>query len=118
MSFNNNHPSFLLFLDKVTSNILSQITIDNYFNLPQDKKMGVLYVVFKYIRNSIKIGGKVTDKEMKTFIQFLWKKNEENENYEFAAVLKDITNNFDSINEFVKPKQKVGKPHIKIEKKE
>jgi hypothetical protein len=41
--------------------------------------------------------------ELKSFLTVLWKKHEDNENYEFAAVLKDISNNFDAINDFVKP---------------
>jgi hypothetical protein len=32
----------------------------------------------------------------------LLKKNEESENYEFAAILRDISNNFDAVNELTK----------------
>jgi hypothetical protein len=45
----------------------------------------------------------------------LWKKHEENENYEFAAVLKDISNNFDAINDFVKPPKRTTRT-IKTDK--
>jgi hypothetical protein len=39
---------------------------------------------------------------MKAFVIVFWKKNEELENYEFAAILKDISNNYDAVNEFTK----------------
>ena len=98
MRVNVNHPSFIAFLESITETILSSISIDNYFSLPQEKKMGVLYVVFKTMKGSVK-GTKLSDLELKAFIVVLLKKNEESENYEFAAILKDIINNFDSINE-------------------
>lgn len=102
MKVNVNHPSFISFLESVTDNILSSVSVNNYFTLPHDKKMGVLYIVFKMMKNSVKLRTKLTDLELKTFITVLWKKNEEAENYEFAAILKDISNNFDAVNEFTK----------------
>ena len=42
MKLNLNHPSFIAFLDNVTASILSNVNVDNYFRLPQDKKMNVL----------------------------------------------------------------------------
>lgn len=102
MKVNVNHPSFISFLESVTDNILSTVSINNYFTLPHDKKMGVLYIVFKMMKTSVKSRTRLTDMELKTFITVLWKKNEEAENYEFAAILKDISNNFDSVNEFTK----------------
>jgi hypothetical protein len=102
MKVNVNHPSFIQFLDNVTNNILENVSISNYFNLPQESKMGVLYMVFKLMKSAIKMRVQVTDSEMKIFIVVLWKKNEEMENYEFAAILKDISNNYDAVNEFTK----------------
>jgi hypothetical protein len=46
----------------------------------------------------------------------LWKKNEESENYEVAAILNDIIKNYDSINELNKPLKTIKKP-LKSEKK-
>jgi hypothetical protein len=106
MKVNLNHPSFISFLDNVTSSILSNVSIENYFTLNQESKMGVLYMVFKLMKNSVKIRVKLTDMEMRTFVTVLWKKNEESENYEFAAILNDISKNFDSINEFTKPNKR------------
>ena len=71
-------------------------------------------MVYKLMRNSVGLKTNLTDLEMKSFLTVLWKKNEENENYELAAILKDILNNFDSVNELTKstkrqPKQKTEK---------
>jgi hypothetical protein len=56
-----------------------------------------------------KVKSNLTDAELKSFIVVLWKKNEESENYEFAAVLNDIIKNFDLINEMVIKKLKTVK---------
>jgi hypothetical protein len=103
MKVNVNHPSFISFLDGVTSSILSSISIENYFKLSHDKKMGVLYAVFKLMKKSFRVRATLTDSEMKVFVSVLWKKNEELENYEFAAILNDIANNFDAVNDSIKP---------------
>ena len=109
MNVNVNHPSFIQFLDNVTANILSDITVDNYFSLSQDKKLGAQYVVLKLMKNSVKVRAKLTDTELRSFVSVLWKKNEEIENYEFAGILKDISNNFDSINDITKPAKRIKK---------
>ena len=103
MKPNRTHPSFVAFLENVTETISSSVNIENYFSLPQDKKMNVLYVVFKLLKNSLKVRAKLNDDEVKYFVDELMKNNERSENYEFAAILKDISNNFDSINEVTKP---------------
>ena len=103
MKVNVNHPTFILFLDNVTTNILSNVTVDNYFSLSQEKKLGTQYMVYKLMKNSVKVRAKLTDDELRSFVDVLWKKNEESENYEFAAVLNDISKNFDMVNEVTKP---------------
>jgi hypothetical protein len=103
MKVNVNHPTFILFLDNVTTNILSNVTVDNYFSLSQEKKLGTQYMVYKLMKNSVKVRAKLTDDELRSFVDVLWKKNEESENYEFAAVLNDISINFDMVNEVTKP---------------
>jgi len=117
MKINLNHPSFITFLDQITENILSNISIENYFSLPQEKKLNVQYIVFKLFKNAVKYRATFTDNEIKILISLLCKKNEENENYEFASILNDIKNNFDGINEFTKPKRKTNKK-IKTENDE
>ena len=102
MKLNINHPSFIAFLDGVTNSILSSITIDNYFKLTQEKKMSVLYTVFKLMKKSLAVRTTISDGEMRAFVTVLWKKNEEAENYEFAAILNDINNNFEAISDFTK----------------
>jgi polyhydroxyalkanoate synthesis regulator phasin len=103
MKLNISHPSFVAFLENVTDTISSSVNIENYFSLPQDKKMNVLYVVFKLLKNSLKARAKLSDEEVRYFVDELMKNNERSENYEFSAILKDISNNFDSINEVTKP---------------
>jgi hypothetical protein len=114
MKLNINHPSFIAFLDNVTTSIISNVNVDNYFKLSQDKKMNVLYMVFKLMKKSVAMGPKLTENEMKSFIAVLWKKNEEIENYEFAAILNDIANNYESINEFTKTPKRTRT--IKVDK--
>ena len=117
MKINVNHPSFTSFVDEVTKTILSSISIENYFTLSNDSKLGVQYIAYKFINNAITTRVSVTDDELKNFINILWVKNIENEMYEFAAVLKDILNNFERINREVKqPLKKSTKKTIKINK--
>ena len=107
MNVNINHPSFIAFLENVTSSILASVTVENYFKLTNDKKLGVQYMVFKLMKNAVKVRGQLTDLELRSFVTVLWKKNEEAENYEFAAILNDIFQNFDQVNEVTKtPKRK------------
>ena len=109
MSVNINHPSFLLFLDNVSSNILSQVSLENYFNLSSDKKISVQYVVFKLTKTALSVNSKLVDSELKEIFHVLWKRNEEFENYEFASVLKDIISSFDSLKESFKSIKKESK---------
>lgn len=102
MKVNVNHPSFISFLDGVTHSILSSISIENYFKISQEKKMNVLYAVFKLMKKTFSVRATLSDNELRGFVTVLWKKSEESENYEFAAILNDIANNFESINDFTK----------------
>ncbi len=117
MNVNVNHPSFISFLDNVTASILSNVTVENYFKLNSEKKLGVQYMVFKLMKNAVKVRAKLTDMELRSFVSVLWKKNEEAENYEFAAILNDIAQNFDTVNEVTKPVKR-GPRTIKIDKTE
>lgn len=109
MSINKNHPSFLLFLDNVTNNILSQVNLDNYFNLSSDKKLSVQYIVFKLTKTALSINTNLLDSELKEILNVLRKRNESSENYEFAAILKDIIANFDTLKESFKSIKKEAK---------
>ena len=117
MKVNINQQSFVAFLENVTETIVSNVNVENYFSLPQDKKMNVLYVVFKLMKNSLKVRTKFNDDDLKDFVNVLMKSNVNSENYEFAAILKDISNNFDSINEVTKPVKRQTRT-IKTEPKE
>lgn len=117
MSMNINHPTITKFLTEVSDHVLSNIAVEHYFNLPNDKKMALLYVVFKLIKSTTTFHVKLGDAEFRVFITALWKKNEENENYEFASILHDICDNFDSINEVTKPTKKIKRGEVKKEHK-
>lgn len=101
-----NHPTYILFLDNVTNGILSNVSVNTYFTITPEKKVKIQYVVLKLMRSLIKSRGKFSDNEIKNLISILMKKNEENDNFELAAVLRDIINNFDTINELSKPVKK------------
>ena len=117
MNIDVNHPNFLQFLDNVTNTILNHVTISGYFQLTSDKKLGVQYIVFKLMKTSLRIKGKLTAEELKAFTVVLCKKNEENENYELAAILNDITKNFDSVYEKTETKKSTTKTPQKSQTK-
>jgi len=106
MNVNVNHPTYILFLDNVTNGILSNVTVNTYFSVVPEKRVKVQYIVLKLMKNLIKSRGKFNDDEIKSFILILMKKNEEHENFELAAILRDISNNFDTVNELSKPFKK------------
>jgi hypothetical protein len=110
MRVNVNHPSFISFLDNVTNTILSNISVETYFQLTQEKKLALQFTVLKLMKNSVKTRAKLTDLELRSFVIVLCKKNEESENYEIASILNDISTNFDTINDITKtPKRTVRK---------
>jgi hypothetical protein len=106
MKVNVNQPSFIAFLESITNSILSVIKIDDYFVLNAEKKLAVSFTVLNLLKNSAKIKANFSDMELKTFITVLCKKNEEIENYEFAAVLNDVIKNFDAVNEITNSAKK------------
>ena len=116
MNVNINHPSFISFLENVSTSILSNVTVNNYFSLTPDKKLGVQYMVLKLMKNAVKVRAKLTDNELRSFVSVLWKKNEETENYEFASILNDIAQNFESVNEVTSKPTKRSTRTIKIDK--
>jgi hypothetical protein len=85
--------------------------------MSKDGKLAVQFVVFKFINNAIKIRIDLTDLELKNFITVLRNKNEDIENYELSAVLNDLLNNFEVVNEIRKvPIKKRTTRRIKIDK--
>lgn len=109
MRVNVNHPSFVSFMDNVSSSVLFNVVLDNYFTLSQDKRLALQYQVFLLTKNAINLRAKLSNEELRSFIEVLWRKSEESENYEFASILCDIVNNFDSICEVTKPTRRVSK---------
>ena len=115
MKYNPNHPTFLTFITNVNNTVMSHAQVENYFTLTLDKKMNVLYYILKLLRSSANLRVKITDDDLKDLVEILRKKNEEYENYEFAAALKDIHSNFTIISDFIKPKRKTSKT-VKVDK--
>lgn len=114
MKSNLNHPAFMSFFKNVSNNILSAVKIDDYFSLSKNKKLAVSFTVLNFIKNSAKVKTNLSSSELKGIITILWKKNEEIENYEFAAVLNDIVKNFDIINKLSESEKKSSKQTKKI----
>jgi len=115
MKINVNHPSFISFLESVSNSILSAIKINDYFSLSNEKKFTIRFTVLNYIKNNAKIKANLSSSELKAFIVVLCKKNEEIENYEFAAVLNDVIKNFDTLNELLDTTKKASKSNKKID---
>jgi len=121
MKVNVNHPSFISFLENISINILSAIKIDEYFSLSPEKKLTVSFTVLNLLKNSAKVKTNLSDSELKSFISVLCKKNEELENYEFAAVLNDVVKNYDTLkgmSSTPKPSQKKPRKTINPENQE
>lgn len=114
MKVNVNHPSFISFLDQITTNILSLISTEKYFELTPEQKIKAQLHVFKLLKNSVRVRATMTDNELKSLIIVLWRKSEESENYEFASILNDMGKNFDIINESSTPKKRTNKQKIEI----
>ena len=98
MNLSVKHPSFILFMDKLTSNIITNVTLNNYFTLSSEKKISTQYLVLKTIKKSFKVDEKISDEDLKNIISALKKKNIESERYEIAGILSDIEAGFSSLN--------------------
>lgn len=105
MKVNVNHPSFISFIESVTNQVFKTIDINHYFTLKEDDKFTVLVGVFNLIKTAAKLKTKLTDDELKSFVNVLRKKNEQIENYEFSAILNDIIKDYNRINDMVTPKK-------------
>jgi hypothetical protein len=105
-NINVNNPSVIRFISEITQTIVTNVPVDNYFKLAQDKKMSVLYIVYKLIKTSSEARVKLTDSQFNSFLNAMLVRNEDSENYEVAAILSDIIKNFDAITEFTKPAPK------------
>lgn len=115
MNININHPSIIQFLSEITQNIVTNISVEKYFKLSEDNKIGVSYTVLKLIKTSVDKRAKLNESEFKALIVALWKKNEENENYEVAAILNHISKNYDSISDIIKTTRR-SKRELKVDK--
>lgn len=103
MEMNVNNTTFLSYLNNITTTILSKIKTKDYFTLSDEQKLTISYSVFNLLRTNVKIN--INDDSFKAFIIVLRKKNELEENYEFASILNDIIKNFNKIIEITNEKK-------------
>ncbi len=109
---NINNTTFLAYLNNIMTNILSKnIRAKDYFILNDEQKLTIMYTVFKLLKSNMKIN--INDDSFKAFIIVLRKKNEIDENYEFAAILNDTIKNLSKIiNIFNEKKTEIKKKKI------
>jgi len=115
-----NNPTLINSFNNILSTILSSVSLENYFTLDQDKKNTVLYTVLNLLKNNIKPSkikqSDIDDEDFKKILAILCKGYEENENYEVSALLNDIKNNYEKLNETINNQKKtVNKLNQKIE---
>lgn len=108
-----NHPSLLQFIDKVNTKVASDINVSKYFSLNEDKRRGISYLTLKLVTNSLIGKIQLKDNELLSLVTILWKRNEESENYELAAVYKYVMENFSKIHSSIKPVKRVRRIAIK-----
>lgn len=116
MRMNVNHPSFVTFMETVNTSILGNVKSDKYFGFTSEKKLSVQYLTLKLIYQTVKVRAKLTNEELLMFSKILLKKNEELENYEFAAILKDLIGNFDRVYEMTTSTPKTRTKSVKTDK--
>ena len=105
------HPSVVNFMVHVSDHITQTLSINEYFNLTEDRKKIITSAAFKMVKNSIPNNLNFTDEHIKIFLNSLLTKNEEIENYEFSAVIKNMVDNYDSFNK--KPRGRRPKKTLK-----
>lgn len=107
MNLDINHPSVVQFLSEITQNIVSNISIEDYFSLTEEKKLAVSYAVLKLTKSATDKRIKLGDLEFRALLAALWKKNEDSENYEVADILNRISKNYDTMAELIKTQKRV-----------
>jgi len=104
------------FLDSVSKNILSNISIENYFSFNPEKKITTQYLVLKMLMKSVGVKINLNESALPNLLNSLKTRNEEIENYEFAEVLKNMESNMETLMDMgktnIKPKRtiKTNKP--------
>lgn len=80
------------FLEALNENILTNINVENYFKLPKSNQYNILISVYKNILNFNQ--NNFDDLQL---IQINFNYNTKNQNYELAAILKEIITNYESL---------------------
>ena len=77
-------PAVIKFLDSISRGVLLNISLENYFNFPSEKKMTTQYLVLKMVMKSLGVKLKSNEGILPNLLNSLKNRNEEIENYEFA----------------------------------
>ena len=109
-----NSPSIKKFYLTTIDNILTNINVENYHNLENDKKVSILYSVFKTLKGIFKSDNDYDGEKLKYVITTFYNFTIEHEYYELTSIIKDILNNFSSIFELNKKDDKKTKTIINI----
>jgi len=95
-------PAVIKFLDSISRGVLLNISLENYFNFPSEKKMTTQYLVLKMVMKSLGVKLKSNEGILPNLLNSLKNRNEDIENYEFAEVLKNIESNLETLLELTK----------------
>jgi hypothetical protein len=87
-----NKINFINFLESLNENITNNINVENYFKLPKTTQYNILISVYKNILNFNQ--NNFDDLQL---IQINFNYSTKNQNYELAAILKEIITNYDSL---------------------
>lgn len=88
----NENMNIINFLEALNENILTNINVENYFKLPKSNQYNILISVYKNILNFNQ--NNFDDLQL---IQINFNYNTKNQNYELAAILKEIITNYESL---------------------
>lgn len=91
------HPSFISYLNEIVDNVIENVDIEKYFYINKEKQLNIQFIVFTLVEKNIRNKVTILSEQLTPFLLILVKKNEKKENYEVAAILNDIVNNFDEI---------------------
>ena len=103
MKTNQTSASVINFLDGISKNVLSNISIENYFSFNPEKKMTTQYLVLKMLMKSLGVKLNLNESVLPNLLSSLKERNEDIENYEFAEVLKNMESNMDTLLDMTKP---------------
>lgn len=116
MKISANNPQFIKFLDTITKNIITNISLENYFTMGKDKKVATQYLVLKMLIKTVGDKIKINESILLELINLSIDRNILTENYELSGVLTDSKTNFESLFDMVQTGGLKIKKSIKVNK--